>query len=70
VHSDAEVHDTADSELSFVPFGLEACSFVHFFPFQASANVKVSTPYAYSPTAMHALAEIHETPDRLLDFAL
>ena len=61
----ATVHDTADRLLSGDPAGLAVGSTVHFVPFQASAKV-ISRPslFPYSPTAVQAVAEVHDTPDR------
>jgi hypothetical protein len=69
----AEVHDTPDRKLSFVGFGVGTID--HFFPFHASASVNVwadtdcGWPASFPlllPTAVQAVAEVHDTPARVL----
>jgi hypothetical protein len=51
----ADAQDIASSE----PSGLARVSIVHVVPFQASANGPSPLP-----TAVHAVAEVHDTADR------
>jgi hypothetical protein len=44
VHALAELHDTAERELSRDPFGLGVGSIVHVLPFQTSARVRLALP--------------------------
>jgi hypothetical protein len=70
VHALAEEHETADRKLPNAPVGFGVGSIVHFFPFQASANVRVVPDLStYCPTAVHAEAEAHDTADSELSFA-
>ena len=42
---------------------------VQLLPFQRSANVKTGVNVfvvPHAPTAVHALADVHDTPDRVL----
>jgi hypothetical protein len=48
-----------------MPFGLGVVSIVHVLPFQASASVKLVRELLREyPTAVHAVTEVHDTPER------
>jgi hypothetical protein len=66
VHAVAEVHDTPDRALIELGFGVRWI--VHVVPFQLSATVitgAIRPPSLVDPTAAQAVADVHETPDRL-----
>jgi hypothetical protein len=70
----AELHDTPDSSLSTgEPSGLGVVWIAQLLPFQASANVtglgRTPSALPWLPMAVHALAELHDTPDSRLDGA-
>jgi hypothetical protein len=65
VQAVAEVHDTRANSL---PSGQSSGvgSIAHVVPFQASVSVTaVAELFPESPTAVHELAEVHDTPDRV-----
>src|SRR6202035_185214 len=66
VHELAELHDTAFSSLDSAPLGTRVCWIAQLVPFQRSANI-VAVPLEVkdSPTAIHELAEVHDTPLRM-----
>jgi hypothetical protein len=68
VHAVVDVHDTPD-RISPTPTdaGPGVGWIVHCFPSQRSANVWSWFPplSTVAPTAMHAVAETHDTPDKL-----
>ena len=57
MHAVADVHDTPDRELEVAPLALGVGWIAQLLPFQSSASVAPPPP----PTAMHSLAEMHET---------
>jgi hypothetical protein len=64
VHAFAFVHDTPASELTLAPAGVAVVWTVQLVPFQSSANITTAPKLLVdSPTAMHALAAPHDTPD-------
>ena len=67
VHELAELHDTAFSSLDSAPLGTRVCWIAQLVPFQRSANI-VAVPLEVkdSPTAIHELAEVHDTPSSWL----
>jgi len=54
-----ELHDTSDSQVCRAPVGLGVVWIFQDVPFHASANV----PLRSLPTAVHAVADVHDTPD-------
>jgi hypothetical protein len=65
----ADVHDTPSST---PPGGFGVRWIVQLLPFQRSANVKTGVNVfvvPHDPTAVHALADVHDTPDRPLSNA-
>ncbi len=71
-HAIADAHDTPASEPPLPGSGTVRT--VHFVPFHSSASGVVSSPSgttAARPTAMHALADVHETsPSELRSFSV
>src|SRR3989442_1590459 len=62
VHALAEVHETSLSKLSVDPAGLGVAWITQEVPFQRSAKVSpVPELSTFSPTAVHALAEVQDT---------
>jgi hypothetical protein len=65
VHAVAEMHDTLNSVDVFAPVGFGVASTVHVFPFHFSATVKEALEVVFKklevPTAVHAVAEMHDT---------
>jgi hypothetical protein len=67
-HAVADVHDTLLNMLTVAPLGLEVDWTDHRDPFHLSARATGSLAVLrYCPTAVHALAEVHETAARWLD---
>jgi hypothetical protein len=61
VHAVAEVHETLSS--SPPPRGSGVLSIAHLEPFQRSARViQTRVTLSYAPTAVHAVADVHDTP--------
>lgn len=58
----SEVHDTLTSSLNVEPAGEGVCWIDHFEPFQPSANGTVLLLTDWSPTAVQAFADVHDTP--------
>jgi hypothetical protein len=65
MHAVGEEHETADRELALAPLGIGVDLIDQVDPFQASAT-GTCAPELFSerPTAMHAVDEAHETPNR------
>jgi hypothetical protein len=63
----AETQDTLPRPLLIPPRGLGTTD--HLVPFQDSTRARVERPLSKLPTAVHAVAEIHDTPPRVLLFA-
>jgi hypothetical protein len=65
MHTVGEEHDTADKELALAPLGTGVDLIDQLLPFQASAT-GAWAPELFSerPTAMHAVDDVHETPNR------
>jgi hypothetical protein len=70
VHAVAELHDTAYRKLEMAPDGLGVVCTVQEVPFHTSANV-MSAPelFWYDPTAVQAVAEVHDTASSPLPVA-
>jgi hypothetical protein len=68
VHDRADVHDTAESWPPAAPLGFGLGWTDHVLPSQRSARVSCTPEFEVStlPTAVHASAEVHDTPDRTL----
>ena len=67
VHALGELHDTPYSTLSCAPLGTGVAWIAQLLPFQSSANVTTAPLlFVKSPTAMHELAEVHDTPSSSL----
>src|SRR6202035_2490116 len=63
VHALAELHDTPLSALVRAAFGLGVVWIDQLVPFQPSATVAaLAASEPEDPTAVHALAELHDTP--------
>jgi hypothetical protein len=62
VHAEAEVHETADRLLLVAPLGVGVVWVVQVLPSQNSASV---APAPLFPTAVQAVADVHETAFRL-----
>jgi hypothetical protein len=63
----ADEHDTAFKNVLCEPGGSGTDSRLHVAPFQPSANAWFAPePSKYTPTAIHAEDEMHETPLRML----
>ena len=62
----ADPHDTAESTGDLPRFGFGVGWIDQLDPFQASASV----PALELPTAVQALDEVHDTPDRYAPFGL
>lgn len=63
----AVVHETAESALVVAPAGFGVVWIDQAVPFHASARVtSTPEPLTYSPTAMQAVAAVHETPESAL----
>jgi hypothetical protein len=60
----ADVHDTPDRTVFDAPAGLGVVWIDHLLPSQRSASVTVVVPLEEWPTAVQALADVHDTPDR------
>jgi hypothetical protein len=70
VQAVADLHDTASRLLPIVPDGLGVVCTTQEVPFHASANASVAPElFPYSPMAVQAAAELHDTPPRLLSMA-
>ena len=70
VQAVAEVHDTALRTLAVAPAGLGVAWMDQAVPFQCSASVPWRPPLLKEyPVAVHALAEVHDTPLRALALA-
>src|SRR5437763_10315504 len=67
----ADGQDTPANELDSAPAGLGVDWTVQVFvlPFQRSAKVTEAPEIRYWPTAVQAVAEVHDTPNRRLDVA-
>ena len=63
------MHETPRRKLLVPPGSFGVRSAVHAVPFQASATVPAAPPAARSPVAVHAVAETHETLNRLTPLA-
>ena len=71
MHAIALEHETLVSESNNIPLGLGLGWSTHPAPFQRSTRV-TCLPVAlstYQPTAVHARALVHDTPDRALSLA-
>jgi hypothetical protein len=69
VHAVFEVHDTADKAvLGGSPVGLGVFWTAHAVPSQASAKVTKFPVWGFQedPTAVHAFADVHDTPNSWL----
>jgi hypothetical protein len=65
VHAEADVHDTPNRVSSVEPMGWGVGWIDHFLPFQRSASMdSLRAPFPKPPTAMHALADAHDTPEK------
>jgi hypothetical protein len=65
MHAVGDVHDTPDSELALAPLGTGVDLTDQVLPFQASATGTCApAPFSERPTAMHAVDEVHDTPNR------
>jgi len=65
VQSAAEVHDTPFRKLAAAVAGWTACWIDRLDPFQPIATLTSARPWVTKyPDAVHAVAEVHETPDR------
>jgi hypothetical protein len=63
VQAPGELHETAESPLLVAPAGLGVAWMRHLVPFQASASVRSLPLVEELPAAVHARAELHDTPD-------
>jgi hypothetical protein len=63
----ADVHDTLYRKVNDEPVGLGVCWIDHLLPFQRSASVTVVVPLEEAPTAVQALADVHDTPFRMIN---
>jgi hypothetical protein len=62
----ADVHETPVAYATFAPVGAGIDWTFHSVPFQISAKgATMAELFSYSPTAMQALAEVHDTASRL-----
>src|SRR6516164_1902084 len=67
MQSVADAHDTAPRPLPCAPVGLGVVWIDHAVPFQRSASVTVVVLVEVLPTAVQALADVHDTPPRTTD---
>ena len=61
MHAVTFVHDTPERVLLVAPLGLGVDWIAQVLPFQRAT----SAPVLLAPTAVHALAAVHDTDDRL-----
>jgi hypothetical protein len=69
VHAVADEHETLVKESSVAPAGFGVASIDQRVPFQASVNVRRPELVKSNPTAVHAVAEVHDTPCKPLSVA-
>ncbi len=70
VQAVADVHDTPLRLLPWAPLGLGVAWMAQLVPFHRSASVRPVPPLLlYPPTAVHAAADVHDTPLRALPWA-
>jgi hypothetical protein len=62
VHAVADAHDTPDREVYELPVGLGVGWIAQPVPFHRSANASVPELLVKYPTAVHAVADVHDTP--------
>jgi hypothetical protein len=65
-----DVHDTPFRAMVVAPAGLGVLWIVQLVPSQISASVRWVLPTSYDPTAVHAVADVHDTPFRAMVVAL
>ena len=69
VQAVADVHETPSRLEVLAPVGFCVVWIVHVAPFQRSAKVLVALPLDEDPTAVHAVAEMHDTACSVLEVA-
>ncbi len=65
-HLVGEMQETASSSLNVAPAGAGVDWIFQALPVQRSASGRVPEPEGWSPTAMHLIAFVHETPSSRL----